>query len=63
VSVVTAHYDSQFAWLLLNLQSRPVLKLLTIFAFTTLLGKLFHKLADWLKKKYSVNTIHDKLAL
>jgi len=53
VSVVSADYDSRFAWLLLIQQSRPALKLLTVFALTTSLDKLFHKLADRLKKKYS----------
>jgi len=53
VSVVSAHYDSRFAWLLLIQQSRPALKLLTVFALTTSLGKLFHKLAERLKKKFS----------
>jgi hypothetical protein len=53
VSVVSAHYDSRFAWLLLIQQSRPALKLLTVFALTTSLGKLFHKLDERLKKKFS----------
>jgi len=30
VSVVSAHYESRFAWLLLIQQSRPALKLLTV---------------------------------
>ena len=53
MSVVSAHYDSRFAWLLLIQQSRPALKLLTVSALTTSLGKLFHKLAERLKKKFS----------
>ncbi len=53
VSVVSAHYDSRFAWLLLIQQSRPALKLLTVSALTTSLGKLFQKLAERLKKKFS----------
>jgi hypothetical protein len=56
--VVSADYDSRFAWLLLIRQSRPALKLLTVFALTTSLDKLFHKLADRLKK-----SIHGELAL
>ena len=53
VSVVSAHYDSWFARLLLIQQSRPALKLLTDSALTTSIGKLFQRWADLLKKKFS----------
>jgi hypothetical protein len=53
VSVVSAHYDSRFAWLLLIQQSRPALKLLNVSELTTSLGKLFNRLDYRLRKKFS----------
>jgi len=53
VSVVSAHYESRFAWLLLIQQSRPALKLLTVSELTTSLHKLFNRFDDRLRKKFS----------